>query len=105
MPQIYILERHDQDDGSITYDVVCYNPSPGYTVCSISDRLDGAAHKVAMMNNDPAPPAAYTRAMLVAKALNFYDEAQKRKALPDANKTNPSPSKVPPRPSRSRSLR
>ena len=38
----YWVERHDDEDGSITYEVWC-NP-PYYRVCSISDDVTGDPH-------------------------------------------------------------
>lgn len=39
----YTVERHDQEDGSITYEVWSHHPY--YRICSINDRHDNASAK------------------------------------------------------------
>lgn len=75
----YILERHDQDDGSITYEIWSYDPEPRHLICYLSDRTDATEREVDRMNCWPSRPGARERAQLIVRALNHYDDLMKGK--------------------------
>jgi len=37
----YVVERHDQDDGSITYEIWDYRPESYRRLCSMNEWFDG----------------------------------------------------------------
>jgi hypothetical protein len=52
----WTIERHDQDDGSITYEIWDYNPKDYERICTINDRYDNArakkhADRIASLHN------------------------------------------------------
>ena len=53
---IWTVERHDQEDGSITYEIWCYDPDHYERICSINTEFDTqnakkwADHIVALHN-------------------------------------------------------
>lgn len=77
--KVYILERHDQHDGSITYEIWSYDPEPKHLICDLSDRADATEREVDRMNCWPSRPGARERAQLIVRALNHYDDFMKGK--------------------------
>ena len=57
----YHLERHDQDDGSITYEIWDYRPETYRRLCSINEYDDGASESNTTKQD----------AELIVKALNL----------------------------------
>lgn len=76
----YILEHHDQDDGSKTYEIWLYAPQPKYVICSLNDHSDAAERRVAKMNGWEKPLSSLDRARLITKALNAYNDLMKGKS-------------------------
>lgn len=60
----YTVERHDQDDGSIAYEVVDNRPESYWIVCAINDRYDERDEKMHGAKRD---------AETIARALNLMN--------------------------------
>lgn len=60
----YVVERHDQEDGSITYEVWDYRPESYWRVCAINDVDDDRDEKMHGAKRD---------AEAIARALNLMN--------------------------------
>jgi len=69
MTHPYIVERHDQEDGSITYEIWDYRPDTYRRLCSLNEWNDGGAeddeeHELSTAKDD---------AELIVRALNLMN--------------------------------
>ena len=66
----YVVERHDQEDGSITYEIWDYRPETYRRLCSLNEWNDGGAeddeeeHDLSTAKDD---------AELIVRALNLMN--------------------------------
>lgn len=64
----YVVERHDQDDGSITYEIWDHRPDSYRRLCSINEHDDSLEFD----EDDGKPPHnAKSDAELIVRALNL----------------------------------
>lgn len=66
----YVVERHDQDDGSITYEIWDHRPDRYRRLCSINENNDSN-----QWDDDDKRPAdcAKSDAELIVRALNMLN--------------------------------
>jgi hypothetical protein len=65
----YVVERHDQEDGSITYEVWDYRPDTYRRICSMNEWNDGGAED----NEERELSTAKDDAELIVRALNLMN--------------------------------
>lgn len=65
----YVVERHDQDDGSITYEVWDYRPDSYRRLCSINEWNDGGTED----DKGRDLSTAKDDAEMIARALNLMN--------------------------------
>lgn len=65
----YVVERHDQDDGSITYEVWDHRPESYRRLCSLNEWNDGGAED----DEERDLSTAKDDAELIARALNLMN--------------------------------
>lgn len=66
----YVVERHDQEDGSITYEVWDLRPDSYRRLCSINEHYDSLEYS----DEDKRPShSAKDDAELIARALNILN--------------------------------
>lgn len=65
----YVVERHDQDDGSITYEIWDRRPDSYRRLCSMNERDDGGGED----DNGNEFFTAKEDAELIARALNLMN--------------------------------
>jgi hypothetical protein len=63
----YIMERHDQEDGSITYEVWDHRPDTYRRLCSLNEWNDGGAED----DEERELSTAKADADLIVRALNL----------------------------------
>lgn len=63
----YVMERHDQEDGSITYEIWDYRPESYRRVCSMNEWNDGGSED----NKERELSTAKQDAEMIVRALNL----------------------------------
>lgn len=66
----YAIERHDEEDGSINYEIWDYRPESYRRLCSINDRDDSETYSD---DNHRPEHNAKSDAELIARALNLMN--------------------------------
>lgn len=66
----YVIERYDQEDGSITYEIWDHRPDTYRRVCSINDENDSSSFR----DEDRRPVnCAKSDAEMIVRALNLMN--------------------------------
>lgn len=65
----YVVERYDQEDGSITYEVWDYRPETYRRLCSINEWIDGGKEDA----EERELSTAMADAELIVRALNLMN--------------------------------
>lgn len=66
----FVVERHDQEDGSITYEIWDHRPESYRRLCSISDDYDSETYS----DEDKRPQhCAKSDAEMIIRALNLMN--------------------------------
>ena len=66
----YVVERHDQEDGSITYEIWDYRPDRYRRLCSLNEEND--SHQFSDLDKRPED-CAKSDAELIVRALNLMN--------------------------------
>ncbi len=65
----YVVERHDQEDGSISYEIWDYRPDTYRRLCSLNEWNDGGRENVRGLELSTAKEDAET----IVRALNLMN--------------------------------
>ena len=79
----YVVERHDQDDGSISYEIWDHRPDSYRRLCSLNDGCDS----LTFSDDDERPQhTAKSDAEMIVRALNLNESCPRTAPVPTISK-------------------